>query len=200
MLPNPANMCVNCIRNEVDITEGIPKQSTIHFCKFCERYLQPPNQWLTCQLESKELLSLCLKKLKGLSKVHLVDAGFVWTEPHSKRIKVKVTIQKEVFASTILQQVFVVEYVVCFRSNYNSVKNVWSTNKNKKQKEKKQKRKRSLSAKNAVRSNYNSVKNVWSTNKNKQKQTKTNKNKQKQTKTNKNKQKQTKQIKKTSHI
>ena len=112
MLPNPANMCVNCIRNEVDITEGIPKQSTIHFCKFCERYLQPPNQWLTCQLESKELLSLCLKKLKGLSKVHLVDAGFVWTEPHSKRIKVKVTIQKEVFASTILQQVFVVEYVV----------------------------------------------------------------------------------------
>ena len=29
-------------------------------------------------------------------KVRLVDAGFVWTEPHSKRIKVKLTIQKEV--------------------------------------------------------------------------------------------------------
>jgi len=41
-------------------------------------------------------LSLCLKKLKGLNKVRLVDAGFVWTEPHSKRIKVKLTIQKEV--------------------------------------------------------------------------------------------------------
>ena len=39
---------------------------------------------------------MCLKKLKGLSKVHLVDAGFVWTEPHSKRVKVKLTIQKEV--------------------------------------------------------------------------------------------------------
>ena len=62
--------------------------------------------------ESKELLSLCLKKLKGLSKVRLIDAGFIWTEPHSRRIKVKLTIQKEVYASTILQQVFIVEYVV----------------------------------------------------------------------------------------
>jgi len=63
--------------------------------------------------ESKELLTICLKKLKGLSKVRLVDAGFIWTEPHSRRIKVKLTIQKEVYASAILQQVFVVEYVVC---------------------------------------------------------------------------------------
>ena len=90
-------MCVDCIKNEVDITEGIPKQATVHFCKFCERYLQPPGQWVLCALESKELLSLCLKRLKGLSKVRLVDAGFIWTEPHSKRVKVKLTIQKEVF-------------------------------------------------------------------------------------------------------
>ena len=60
------------------------------------RYLQPPSAWVSCALESRELLSLCLKKIKGLSKVHLVDAGFVWTEPHSKRIKVKLTVQKEV--------------------------------------------------------------------------------------------------------
>lgn len=31
-----------------------------------------------------------------LSQVRLIDAGFLWTEPHSKRIKMKVTIQKEV--------------------------------------------------------------------------------------------------------
>jgi nonsense-mediated mRNA decay protein 3 len=55
---------------------------------------------------------LCLKKIKGLSKVHLVDAGFVWTEPHSKRIKVKLTVQKEVFGGAILQQTFIVEFVV----------------------------------------------------------------------------------------
>ncbi|XP_048589941.1 60S ribosomal export protein NMD3 [Nematostella vectensis] len=110
--PNSANMCVGCIRSQVDITEGIPKQSTLYFCKNCERYLQPPNNWASCALESRELLAICLKKLKGLNKVRLIDAGFVWTEPHSKRIKVKLTIQKEVMNSTILQQVFLVEYVV----------------------------------------------------------------------------------------
>jgi len=52
--------------------------------------------WVSCTLESHELLAVCLKRLKGLNKVHLVDANFVWTEPHSKRIKVKLTIQKEV--------------------------------------------------------------------------------------------------------
>ncbi len=41
-----------------------------------------------------------------------MDASFVWTEPHSKRIKIKLTVQKEVMGGTILQQVFVVEYVV----------------------------------------------------------------------------------------
>ncbi|KAI9002355.1 NMD3 family-domain-containing protein, partial [Gaertneriomyces semiglobifer] len=110
--PNPANMCVNCIRSDVDITEGIPKQATVHFCKGCDRYLQPPNIWVKAELESRELLALCLKKLRGLNKVRLVDAGFIWTEPHSRRLKVKLTIQKEVFASTILQQIFVVEYIV----------------------------------------------------------------------------------------
>ena len=57
-------------------------------------------------------MALCLKRLKNLSKVRLVDANFVWTEPHSKRVKVKMTVQAEVVAGTILQQSFVVEYVV----------------------------------------------------------------------------------------
>lgn len=29
------------------------------------RYLQPPNHWVAAQLESRELLSVCLKKLGG---------------------------------------------------------------------------------------------------------------------------------------
>ncbi|CDQ78929.1 unnamed protein product [Oncorhynchus mykiss] len=111
--PNPANMCVSCLRTTVDISEGIPKQVNLHFCKQCERYLQPPASWVQCALESRELLALCLKKLKGnMTKVRLIDAGFLWTEPHSKRIKLKVTIQKEVMNGAILQQVFVVEFVI----------------------------------------------------------------------------------------
>ena len=45
-------------------------------------------------------------------QVRLVDAGFIWTEPHSKRLKVKLTIQKEVMNGAMLQQTFVVEFVV----------------------------------------------------------------------------------------
>ncbi|OMH80544.1 60S ribosomal export protein NMD3 [Zancudomyces culisetae] len=113
--PNPANMCVNCIQNQVDVTDGIPKQVSLQYCRNCDRYLIPPSSWMRCELESRELLSLCLKKLKGLQKVRLIDASFVWTEPHSRRIKISITIQKEVFAATILQQKFEVEYIVGYQ-------------------------------------------------------------------------------------
>ncbi|NXV19817.1 NMD3 protein, partial [Cepphus grylle] len=82
-------------------------------CFLCHRYLQPPGTWIQCTLESRELLALCLKKIKAsLSKVRLIDAGFIWTEPHSKRLKLKLTVQKEVINGAVLQQVFVVEYIV----------------------------------------------------------------------------------------
>ncbi|KAI5646392.1 NMD3 family domain-containing protein [Phthorimaea operculella] len=107
---NPSNMCVACLRGQVDISEGIPKQATLFFCRGCERYLQPPSEWVVCALESRELLALCLKRLKGLNRVKLIDAGFAWTEPHSKRIKVKLTIQGEVMGGAVLQQTFIVEF------------------------------------------------------------------------------------------
>jgi nonsense-mediated mRNA decay protein 3 len=43
-------MCVNCIRTQVDISEGIQKQVTILWCKNCLRYLQPPKHWLRADL------------------------------------------------------------------------------------------------------------------------------------------------------
>jgi nonsense-mediated mRNA decay protein 3 len=127
--PNPSNMCVACLRTKVDITEGIPKQVTLQFCRGCERYHNPPSEWVHCVLESKELLSLCLKKLKGLSRVKLVDAGFVWTEPHSKRIKVKLTVHGEVLGGAMLEQVFVVDYIVshqmCDDCHRSEAQNFW---------------------------------------------------------------------------
>jgi nonsense-mediated mRNA decay protein 3 len=45
-------------------------------------------------------MALCLKKLKGLAKVKLIDANFLWTEPHSKRIKLKLSIQVNLFLET----------------------------------------------------------------------------------------------------
>eukprot|EP01130_Rhizamoeba_saxonica_P017639 TRINITY_DN8594_c0_g1_i1.p1 TRINITY_DN8594_c0_g1~~TRINITY_DN8594_c0_g1_i1.p1 ORF type:complete len:528 (-),score=120.52 TRINITY_DN8594_c0_g1_i1:105-1562(-) len=105
-------MCVNCICAQVDITEGIPKHLEAYWCKGCGRYYDPPTTWIVAELESRELMTYCLKRIRGLKHVKLIDASWVWTEPHSKRLKVKLKIQKEVFNSTILQQEFIVEYVV----------------------------------------------------------------------------------------
>ncbi|KAK3030283.1 hypothetical protein RJ639_039866 [Escallonia herrerae] len=45
------------------------------------------------------------------NKIRGVHAEFIWTEPHSKRIKVRFTIQKEVLANAIFEQKYIVEYV-----------------------------------------------------------------------------------------
>ncbi|KAK2745401.1 ribosome-binding protein [Myotisia sp. PD_48] len=105
-------LCTDCVKLTVDITEGIQREATLHLCGDCERWLQPPTQWISATLESRELLALCLRKLRGLSKIRIIDAGFLWTEPHSKRVKVKITVQQAAFQETILQQTFEVEYVV----------------------------------------------------------------------------------------
>jgi len=77
---------------KTDITVGITKEAIVNYCRFCQRYMRPP--WIACDRDSKELLALLLKKIKGLQKTKIINAGFIWTEPHSKRIKVKITIEK----------------------------------------------------------------------------------------------------------
>jgi nonsense-mediated mRNA decay protein 3 len=62
--------------------------------------------------ESKSMMQMCLKKVKGLNKVKLVDANFIWTEPHSRRIKIKITIQKEAVVNTTLQTTFIVTFTI----------------------------------------------------------------------------------------
>ena len=45
---------------------------TILWCKGCGRYLQPPKHWVRAELESKELLTFCIKRIKGLGKVRRI--------------------------------------------------------------------------------------------------------------------------------
>ena len=65
---NAANMCLTCLSNEVDLTDGLSKSSMLHWCRGCNSYHMPPDKWVQCELESRELLAVCLKKLKGLNK------------------------------------------------------------------------------------------------------------------------------------
>ncbi|KAI6247504.1 60S ribosomal export protein NMD3 [Erysiphe necator] len=105
-------LCNECIKLTVDISQGIQREATLHSCKDCERWLLPPSSWVVAAPESRELLALCLKKLRGLHKVRITDASFIWTEPHSKRIKTKLTIQDSVSDGVVLQQTFEVEYII----------------------------------------------------------------------------------------
>lgn len=107
------NVCLKCISTQTDVTSGITKQAVLNFCRTCKRYLRPP--WVHAELESKELLALCLRRVRGLNKVKLLDASFIWTEPHSRRVKVKLTVQKEVLNNVTVQQTFPIEFVVFYQ-------------------------------------------------------------------------------------
>ena len=97
----------------------------LHIMFLFYRYLQPPNFWVVCSLESRELMALCLKRLKNLSKVKLIDAIFVWTEPHSKRIKVRIWKLKKLLMITVI---FVLQPIVSWFATVNGSN--WNSNKN----------------------------------------------------------------------
>ncbi|KAF4455569.1 nuclear export sequence-containing nonribosomal [Fusarium albosuccineum] len=122
-------LCYDCIKLTVDISQGVQREATLNFCRDCDRWLMPPNSWIVAGPESRELLALCLKKLRGLNKVRIVDASFIWTEPHSRRVKVKLTIQDAVQDGMLLQQSFEVVYVVAYQQCPECAKsytaNVW---------------------------------------------------------------------------
>lgn len=122
-------LCLACIKLTVDISQGIPRKVTLNFCRDCDRWLMPPSSWVVAMPESRELLALCLKKLRGLNKVRIVDASFVWTEPHLRRVKIKLTVQDSVQDGVLLQQSFEVVYVMatqqCPECAKSYTANVW---------------------------------------------------------------------------
>ncbi|GES60700.1 nonsense-mediated mRNA decay protein 3 [Aspergillus terreus] len=110
-----STLCNDCMKTSVDISQGIQREAALNFCRDCERWLLPPATWTVAAPESRELMAICLRKLKRLNKVRVVDASFIWTEPHSRRIKLKLTIQDSVANDVILQQTFEVVYVVMYQ-------------------------------------------------------------------------------------
>lgn len=101
-------MCSTCAKSQVNITEGITTSGVIFFCKGCDRYQRPP--WTRFAQESNDFMTFLLTKIKGLKQVKLIDTNFIWTEPHSKRKKIKITVQKE-FNNSLLQSSLIIEFV-----------------------------------------------------------------------------------------
>ncbi|KAI2619176.1 NMD3-domain-containing protein [Hypoxylon sp. NC1633] len=120
--------CYDCFKLTKDISQGIQREATLHFCRDCDRWLQPPSSWVNAQPESRELLALCLKKL-SLNRTRIIDASFIWTEPHSRRIRVKLVVQAAVADDRVMQQALEVVYVVAYQQCSECAKsytaNVW---------------------------------------------------------------------------
>ena len=109
--PNPSNMCVACFRRQMDDQNGsVPEKSEVVYCRDCGRYQVNQTQWINAELESPELLQLCLKKLP--QNIRVIEAKFLFTEPHSKRLRVQVTFEREDFNGTILRQSQIITYFV----------------------------------------------------------------------------------------
>ena len=123
---NSANQCSICLSQQFDLTSLLnPEDLCINRCRRCLRYQSSHNasRFEVVDAESAELLALCLKRIpafgvhgavsgivSGVTNLKLVDANFVWTEPHSKRLKLKVTVRADLADSAVsFQQRVLVE-------------------------------------------------------------------------------------------
>ena len=102
-------MCLQCLTHQEQILKGVTREGVLNFCRHCKRYLGI-STWQNMGRESKELLSLCLKKIRGIKDLKIIEAGFIWTEEHCRRIKVKLMLQKEIQPEVNVRDSVVVEF------------------------------------------------------------------------------------------
>jgi len=113
-------MCVSCLRQEShssgDIIDDIPPLTEIIQCKKCNRWHNRLNQWIGHELESSGLMNFCLKRIHVLSTnkdIKVLDCVWVWTEPHSRRLKCAIDVERGVSDDKVkLRQRVIIEFVV----------------------------------------------------------------------------------------
>lgn len=124
ILPNPRNMCSRCINNETDLTSRIKTSMAIETCRGCERYLLPPNNWRTLAWGSKDLLIFLLSRNKSLKKLNIVDSNFIFTEEHSKKIKIEIKVVDENVEQTCLLK-YTIKNMQCAECMRAEAKQYW---------------------------------------------------------------------------
>ncbi|EZG65867.1 NMD3 family protein [Gregarina niphandrodes] len=127
---NETRLCLTCLEQRGGVAEEISETNTVNYCKSCQRY-ESKNQWLMCEWESKELLALCLKRIRKPKDVRLVEASFIWTESHSRRIKVQIGVEREIDNVTIRQKkivTFVVTTRQCDECTKSVTPHIWVSN------------------------------------------------------------------------
>lgn len=120
IVPNAANQCSSCLAQDFDLKSLLQRgpgggDIIIHQCRQCRRFERTERNFDYLEMESPALLSLCLKHIPALSaaepKMNLVDAMWIFTEPHSMRLKVRLTVRTEVQNVMIQQRVAVELYL-----------------------------------------------------------------------------------------
>ena len=105
---NPRGTCEACLKKSLNIKACIPTEFELVYCKECHRFLRPP--YVKIERESADMMKLCLSRIKSYDKkIKIIDSNFIYTEPHSKVIKIKITIQKEI-EKNILSQDLIIEF------------------------------------------------------------------------------------------
>lgn len=119
ILPNEANQCQSCLASEVNLSSllqrgpGGAHDIVIHQCRQCRQFQVTEKLYKFMEPESQELLTVCLKNIPALHsnaagpKMKLVDAMWIWTEPHSMRLKVRLTVRATVQGVQVQQRVLV---------------------------------------------------------------------------------------------
>ena len=115
--PNPANQCNTCLAQEVDLQSVLQRgpgggDLVVHQCRQCRAFQVTEKLYKYMEPESPELLSVCLKRIPALHnsqqqqlKIKVADAMWIWTEPHSMRLKVRLTVRATVHGVEIQQRV-----------------------------------------------------------------------------------------------
>lgn len=123
-------MCGACLAKETDVTANLSKCEELFQCRECFKWRGANKNWLRVEQESPEMLAMCLKKVKNLGTsqgAKLIDAKFVWTEEHSRRMLVQITV--EPWNPPIIRQTFKCEFVVvmqmCTGCQSDSVDQTW---------------------------------------------------------------------------
>ena len=113
--PNDAAMCIDCLRQQFDLSAIISPTNELIACRKCDRFQTTKDHWQHHDLESAGLLAACLKKISAINngKAKLIEACWIWTEPHCQRLKIKLLFEAGILDDKVkLRQQAVVEFVI----------------------------------------------------------------------------------------
>ncbi len=145
ILPNAANQCPSCLAQDFDLKSMVQGNKVgdpliVHQCRQCRCFNTRPDSdhYQYCEPESPQLLTICLKHIpilnkKGHSnqtynKIHVVDTSWIWTEPHSMRLKLRLTVRTDVGEVTIQQRVpvvFQIKWKMCQNCDRQYTNRTW---------------------------------------------------------------------------